>query len=76
MTRTAQLPLFGAQSVHIGRYAPVPSQRTCAVCRVLLAVADVMDPCGVCPGLVEPVPSWMVLEAVETPEPESLGRAA
>ena len=75
MSLPAQLPLFGAQSIHIGRYAPIPSQRTCAVCRVLLAVADVMDPCGVCPGLVEPVPPWMTLEAVETAELEHLEAA-
>ena len=75
MNLPAQLPLFGAQSIHIGRYAPIPSQRTCAVCRVLLAVADVMDPCGVCPGLVEPVPSWMTLAAVEAAELEHLEAA-
>ena len=76
MTLAAQLPLFGAQSIHIGRYAPIPSQRTCAVCRVLLAVADAMDPCGVCPGWVEPVPPWMTLDAVEVPGLEQMERAA
>ena len=75
MNGAAQLPLFGSQSVHIGRYAPSPSLRTCLMCSVLLALADAFDPCGSCPGWVEPVPSWVLL-GERTDEPVTLGEAA
>ena len=72
MNIAAQLPLFGLQYVHIGRYAPSPSLRTCALCRVLLAVC--WD-CDDCPGVVEPAPPWALLAATEEPA-ETLERAA
>ena len=55
MTRPVQLPLFGAQMVHLGH------RGVCVMCGVLLAMAGIYDDCGSCPGLVEPVPPWMVL---------------
>ena len=57
----AQGVLFGRQSVHVGRYAPSPSLRTCVLCAVLLALSAAWDDCDSCPGLVEPAPSWWVL---------------
>jgi hypothetical protein len=61
----SQLPLFGSQYVHVGRYAPSSSLRTCIMCAVLLVVADEFDPCGACPGWVEPAPPWAVLDRTE-----------
>jgi hypothetical protein len=55
---TAQLPLFGAQSIHIGLGG------YCVACRVLLSLADSLDECGICPGFVEPAPAgWGLGEA-------------
>ena len=73
MSRPVQLPLFGPVAVHVSY------RGNCAVCRVSLAVAgawDRWDGCHDCPGWVEPVSSWMVLEAVETAALEPLKRAA
>ena len=67
MTAPTQLPLFGAQMVHVGR------RGHCLMCGVSLAMAEVYDDCGSCPGLVEPVPPWAVLGAVQ--EPLELGEA-
>ena len=55
MSRPFQLSLFGAQSIHIGL------RGYCVACRVLLSLAEVFDPCGVCPGWVEPTPAGWVL---------------
>jgi len=67
-----QLPLFGPQSVHIGRYA---SPRTCLMCKVLLALADDLTDCSPCPGWIEPVSPRAVLGEYRS-EPETLERAA
>lgn len=52
-----QLTLFGPVAVHIAR------RGNCAVCRASLAIAADrdLDGCHDCPGLVVPVPWWMVL---------------
>ena len=61
---TGQLPLFGVQYVHLGLAG------VCVMCGVLLAMAEVYDDCGSCPGFVDPAPPWSVLgaagEAAET----------
>ena len=70
-----QLPLFGPQSVHIGRYAPVSSLRVCLMCKVLLALADDLTDCSPCPGWVEPAPASAVLGEYSG-ESETLREAA
>ena len=59
MTLPGQLPLFGAAYVHLGY------RGTCLMCGVLLAMAEVYDDCGSCPGLVEPAPPWALLGGAE-----------
>jgi hypothetical protein len=56
-----QLPLFGSQMVHLG------CRGICLMCGVLLAMAEVYDDCGACPGFVEPVPPWALLGGSGTP---------
>ena len=55
MSPPAQIPLFGAQSVHIGL------RGYCVACRVLLSLADEFDACGICHGWVETTPAGWVL---------------
>ena len=68
MTKPVQLPLFGAQMVHLGH------RGVCVMCGVLLAVAELYDDCSGCRGFVEPVPPWMVLRG--EPGPAELEEAA
>jgi hypothetical protein len=55
MTLPGQIPLFGAQYVHLAHCG------TCLMCGVLMSMAEVYDDCGTCPGVVAPVPPWAVL---------------
>lgn len=59
MTKPVQLPLFGAQMVHLGH------RGVCVMCGVLLAMAEVYDDCGSCPGFVSPAPPWSLLGTAE-----------
>ena len=63
-----QLPLFGAQYIHIGLNG------YCLICKASLTAAAAW-PCDDCVGWVEPVAPWMMLTAVEVPELEQMEAA-
>lgn len=64
---TGQLPLFGRQYVHLGRYSRTAGFVVCVMCKVSLAIAELYDDCSSCRGFVEPAPPWSVLGAVQEP---------
>jgi hypothetical protein len=39
MTLPGQIPLFGTQTVHVGRWSPIAGTVVCALCGVSLAMA-------------------------------------
>ena len=75
MSAPVQLPLFGAQGVHLGRWDRTAGLLTCVMCNVSLAMSADWSDCDCCRGLAEPVPSWMVLgtagEALKLGEAEA-----
>ena len=69
MSASAQLPLFGRQFIHLGRYSRATGFVTCVMCQVSLAMAALYDDCSSCRGWTEPVPPWVVLGALPDPLP-------
>lgn len=67
MTLSGQIPLFGTQYVHLGRYSRAAGFVVCAMCGVSLAMSAVWSDCDCCRGFTEPVPPWAVLGGAESP---------
>jgi hypothetical protein len=62
-----QLPLFGVQAVHVGRYSRRAGFLVCALCGASMAMVATYADCDWCPGFVEPVPPWALLGGSGTP---------
>ena len=65
MTKPVQLPLFGAQMVHVGRWSRRAGLLVCVMCGVSLAMAEAWDDCSSCRGFVAPAPPWSLLGTAE-----------
>ena len=69
MTLPGQLPLFGVQAVHIGRWSRRAGFLVCALCGASMAMVATYADCDWCPGVTEPAPPWALLGASEVAEP-------
>jgi hypothetical protein len=68
MTLPGQLPLFGTQAVHLGRYSRRAGFLVCALCGTSMAMVAAYADCDWCPGVTEPAPPYALLGAEAQPE--------